>query len=69
LREIADAVGLDTPILEVVHNQVKDDQGIRALYNFQGNKNSPTRDAQATKEMEGMDFSKPLDTYNEAAKG
>ena len=66
LREIADAVGLDTPILEVVHNQIKDDQGILALHNFQGNKNSPTRDAQATKELATMDFSKPIDIEKEA---
>jgi len=69
LREIADAVGLDTPILEVVHNQIKDDQGILALYNFQGNKNSPTRDAQVTKEIADMDFSKPLETNENSAKG
>ncbi len=66
LREIADAVGLDTPILEVVHNQIKDDEGILALYNFQGNKNSPTIDAQVTKEMATMDFSKPIADQNEA---
>ena len=66
LREIADAVGLDTPILEVVHNQIKDDEGILALYNFQGNKNSPTRDEEVTREMASMDFSKPIDTQAEA---
>ena len=66
LRELADAVGLDTPILEVVHNQIKDDEGILALYNFQGNKNSPTRDEEVTREMASMDFSKPIDLQEEA---
>jgi len=66
LREIADAVGLDTPILEVVHNQIKDDKGIRALYDFQGNKNSPTIDEEVTKEMASIDFSKPVDEQIEA---
>jgi len=52
LRELADAVGLDTPILEVVHGQVVNDRGITALYNFQENKNSPARDVIATRTME-----------------
>ena len=52
LREIADAVGLDTPILEVVHGQVINDRGITALYNFQENKNSPARDIIATRAVE-----------------
>ena len=69
LREIADSVGLDTPILEVVHGQIKDDQGILALYNFQDNKNSPSRDAKVTREMANMDFSKPLELNEEDAKG
>ncbi|MEM6321614.1 MAG: hypothetical protein AAF960_28405 [Bacteroidota bacterium] len=59
LREIADAVGLETPILEVVHAQVKDDQGINALYNFQENKNSPTRDVIATAVVDNIDFTDP----------
>jgi len=68
LREIADAVGLDTPILEVVHNQIKDDKGIRALYDFQGNKNSPTIDEEVTKEMASIDFSKPVDEQKKKIK-
>ena len=69
LREIADSVGLDTPILEVVHGQIKDDQGILALYNFQDNKDSPSRDATVTREMASMDFSKPIEINEEEAKG
>lgn len=52
LRELADAVGIDTPILEVVHGQVINDRGITALYNFQENKNSPARDIIATRAVE-----------------
>lgn len=59
LREIADAVGLDTPILEVVHGQVIGDRGIVALYNFQENKNSPARDVIATRAVENIDFDNP----------
>lgn len=69
LREIADAVGLDTPILEVVHNQIKDDEGILALHNFQGNKNSPTRDEQVTKEIATIDFGDPEQVEKATAKG
>ena len=57
LRELADAVGLDTPILEVIHGQIKDDRGINALYNFQENKNSPDMDKIATRAVKDMDFS------------
>ena len=57
LRELADAVGLETPILEVVHGQVVNDRGITALYNFQENKNSPARDIIATRAiMEDKSF-------------
>ena len=52
LRELSDSVGLDTPILEIVHGQVINDRGITALYNFQENKNSPARDMIATRAME-----------------
>jgi len=51
LRELADASGLTTPLLEVIHGQIMDDRGIQALYNFQENKNSPERDYLATMEM------------------
>ena len=51
LRELADASGLHTPILEVIHGQIMDDRGIQALYNFQEKKNSPERDFLATMEM------------------
>ncbi len=56
LRELADAVGLETPVLEIVHGQVMDDKGINALFNFQEKKDSPTRDVIATEIIEGMDF-------------
>lgn len=59
LRELADAVGIETPILEVVHGQVLNDKGIIALYNFQENKNSPTMDALATRVVRNVDFSNP----------
>ncbi|MEM1124451.1 MAG: hypothetical protein AAGJ18_28700, partial [Bacteroidota bacterium] len=59
LRELSDAVGLDTPILEIVHGQVINDRGITALYNFQENKNSPARDIIATKKVESIDFDNP----------
>lgn len=61
LREIADAVGLDTPILEVVHGQVKEDRGIIALFNFQENKNDPDIDIAVTQEIENIDFTNPAE--------
>ncbi len=51
LREIADLTGINTPILEVIQGQIKEDQGINALFNFQQKKNSPEMDAIATMEM------------------
>lgn len=67
LRELSDAVGLDTPILEIVHGQIKEDRGIIALYNFQENKNSPARDIIATRKIENIDFDNPEEV--EEAKG
>ena len=67
LRELADSVGLETPILEVVHGQVRDDRGIIALYNFQENKNSPARDAAVSRRIEDVDFSNPEEV--DKAKG
>ncbi len=51
LREIADLIGINTPILEVIQGQIKEDQGINALFNFQQKKNSPEMDVIATMEM------------------
>jgi len=44
LREIADLTGIQTPILEVIQGQILEDQGIRALFEFQQKKNSPEMD-------------------------
>ena len=44
LREISDAIGLTTPLLEVVREQIDADKGIEALYNFHHNVNDPKRD-------------------------
>lgn len=59
LREISDAVGLETPILEIVHGQVIDDRGIVALFNFQEKKDSPERDIIATEVISHIDFNNP----------
>ena len=55
LRELADATGLNTPILEVIHGQIMDDSGIQALFNFQEKKDSPERDYIATMELNKED--------------
>ena len=56
LRELSDAIGLETPILEIVHGQVIDDEGIKALFHFHKKKDSPTRDIIATEIVERIDF-------------
>ncbi|MEL6923613.1 MAG: hypothetical protein AAFO94_06145 [Bacteroidota bacterium] len=45
LVEIADSLQLNTPVLQVIHNQIQDDEGISALYRFQQRLDSPTFDA------------------------
>ena len=42
LREISDSVGINTPLLQVVFNQIMDDEGIRSLHRFQHRLNSPS---------------------------
>ena len=59
LRELSDSIGLDTPILEVVHGQVTADKGINALFYFQENKNSRTRDVIATAAVDKIDNTDP----------
>jgi len=55
LRELSDATGLTTPLLEVIHGQIMDDRGIQALFDFQEKKNSPDRDYIATMELNKED--------------
>jgi len=44
LREISDAVGINSPMLQVIHDQVVNDKGIQSLYRFQFGVNSPSHD-------------------------
>ena len=44
LQEISIASGITTPILQVVHSQVNEDEGIKALHRFQQRLNAPERD-------------------------
>ncbi len=46
LREISDAVGVETPLLQVIHGQIVDDIGIRTLYRFQHGVNVPEKEEQ-----------------------
>lgn len=44
LQEISEAVGIDSPLLHVIHEQVLADPGINALYKFQGGVNKPNNE-------------------------
>lgn len=61
LRELSDTVGIETPILEVVHGQVVADKGINALFGFQEKKDDPQQDAEVTPIIDSIDFSNPED--------
>lgn len=41
LIEISEAVGIETPLLQVIHGQIKDDIGIQTLFRFQHGVNVP----------------------------
>ena len=44
LREISDAVGITTPLLEVIAEQIEADKGINSLYQFHNNVDDPNKD-------------------------
>ena len=44
LREISEAVGVNTPLLQVIHGQIVDDKGIKTLYRFQHGVNVPEKE-------------------------
>jgi len=44
LREISEAVGINSPMLQIIHDQVVNDKGIQSLYRFQFGVNSPAND-------------------------
>ncbi len=44
LREISDAVGITTPLLEVITEQIENDKGINSLYRFHVNVDDPNKD-------------------------
>lgn len=44
LREIADSVGITTPLLEVIAEQIESDKGIESLYKFHVNVDDPQKD-------------------------
>lgn len=44
LREISEAVGINTPLLQVIHNQIVEDVGIKTLYRFQHGVNIPEKE-------------------------
>ena len=44
LQEISVAANINSPLLQVVHDQANEDEGIKALYRFQQRLNSPSRD-------------------------
>ncbi|MFK7808481.1 MAG: hypothetical protein AB8F74_11820 [Saprospiraceae bacterium] len=50
LREISDAVGISSPMLQVIHNQVVEDIGIKTLYRFLHGVNVPEKRDNATTE-------------------
>lgn len=44
LREISDSVGITTPLLEVISEQIEQDKGINSLYQFHLNVDDPNKD-------------------------
>ena len=44
LQEISEAAGINSPLLQVIADQVRDDRGIQALFKFQYGVNSPEKD-------------------------
>jgi len=52
LIEISDAIQLNTPILQVIHDQIQYDEGISALHRFQQRLDSPSFDVGTRPEQE-----------------
>ncbi len=46
LMEISEAVGINTPMLQVIHDQVVNDKGIQSLYKFHFGVDSPEKDTE-----------------------
>lgn len=44
LREISDAIGIQTPLLEIIAEQIESDKGIDSLYKFHTNVDDPNKD-------------------------
>ncbi len=58
LREISESVGINSPMLQVIYNQVMDDIGIKTLYRFQHGVNVPENEHHSPKSAEDL----PLNT-------
>jgi hypothetical protein len=52
LREISESVGINTPLLQVIHNQIINDIGIKTLYRFQHGVNVPEQESNLSLETE-----------------
>lgn len=44
LREISESIGINTPLLQVIHDQIVNDIGIKTLYRFQHGVNVPEKE-------------------------
>lgn len=47
LREISDSIGINTPLLEVIAEQLESDKGVDSLYKFHMNVDDPNQDISA----------------------
>ena len=57
LREISESIGINSPMLQVIYEQVVDDIGIKTLYRFQHGVNVPEEQGESQKTAEVL----PLD--------
>ena len=58
LREISEAVGLNTPLLQVIYGQILDDIGIKTLYRFQHGVNIPETEHNRSAQDSPLEFVK-----------
>jgi len=54
LREISESVGINSPMLQIIYNQIMDDVGIKTLYRFQHGVNVPEKELDSRKAAEDL---------------
>lgn len=62
IREISDSMGINSPLLQLIHDQVINDKGIQSLYKFQYGVDSPTNDIKAAESQRIDAENLPIET-------